>query len=139
MTVLSGTLEFATTSDTDVLDVTSEAAEFVQASQIRDGILVAFTPGATAGITTIEFESGALSDFKRALEAVAPRDQEYEHDQRWGDGNGYSHVRAALIGPSLTVPIRDGRLDLGTWQQIVLCDFDNRPRRRCLTLQVVGI
>ena len=109
MTVLSGTLEFATTSDTDVLDVTSEAAEFVQASQIRDGILVAFTPGATAGITTIEFESGALSDFKRALEAVAPRDQEYEHDQRWGDGNGYSHVRAALIGPSLTVPIRDGR------------------------------
>ncbi len=139
MTVLSGTLEFATTSDTDVLDMTTEAAEFVQTSQIRDGILVVFAPGSTAGITTIEFEPGALSDLRRALEVLAPCDQDYEHNRRWGDGNGHSHIRAALMGPSLTIPVRDGRLDLGTWQQIVLCDFDNRPRRRQVHLQALGV
>jgi len=99
---------------------------------------VVFTPGSTAGITTIEYESGAIADLKRALEIMAPRHGEYEHNLRWGDGNGYSHVRSALIGPSLAVPVRDGRLELGTWQQIVLCDFDNRPRRRRVTLQLVG-
>jgi secondary thiamine-phosphate synthase enzyme len=138
MTFVSGTLQFATTGETDLLDVTNEAEEFVRSSGVRDGILLLFTPGSTAAVTTIEFESGALADLKRALEVVAPRDQDYEHNQRWGDGNGHSHVRAALLGPSLTVPVRDGRVDLGTWQQIVLCDFDNRPRQRHLTLQFVG-
>ena len=138
MTVAVGTLEFATSGDTDVLDVTSEAADFVQASDVEDGMLLLFTPGSTAGLTTIEFEAGAVEDLKRALDLVAPRHQEYEHNQRWGDGNGHSHVRAAMLGPSLTVPVANGRLDLGTWQQIVLCDFDNRPRKRRLTLQVIG-
>jgi secondary thiamine-phosphate synthase enzyme len=138
MTFVSGTLQFATTGETDLLDVTNEAEEFVRSSGVRDGILLLFTPGSTAALTTIEFESGALADLKRAMEVVAPRDQDYEHNQRWGDGNGHSHVRAALLGPSLTVPVRDGRVDLGTWQQIVLCDFDNRPRQRHLTLQFVG-
>lgn len=138
MTVAVGTLEFATSGDTDVLDVTSEAADFVQASDVEDGMLLLFTPGSTAGLTTIEFEAGAVEDLKRALDLVAPRHQEYEHNRRWGDGNGHSHVRAAMLGPSLTIPVANGRLDLGTWQQIVLCDFDNRPRKRRLTLQVIG-
>ncbi len=138
MTVAAATLEFVTTDDTDILDVTQEAAAFVHASEVSDGILVLFTPGSTAGVTTIEFESGAVSDLKRALDLVAPRHEEYEHNRRWGDGNGHSHVRAAMLGPSLTVPVLNGRLDLGTWQQIVLCDFDNRPRRRHLSLQVIG-
>ena len=138
MTVAAATLEFVTTADTDILDVTQEAAAFVHASEVSDGILVLFTPGSTAGVTTIEFESGAVSDLKRALDLVAPRHEEYEHNRRWGDGNGHSHVRAAMLGPSLTVPVLNGRLDLGTWQQIVLCDFDNRPRRRHLSLQVIG-
>ena len=97
-----------------------------------------FVPGSTAGITTIEFESGAVSDFKKALERMAPVDMHYDHDARWGDGNGFSHVRAALLGGSLTVPFIEGRLQLGTWQQIVLCDFDNRSRSREVLVQILG-
>jgi secondary thiamine-phosphate synthase enzyme len=138
MTVVSETREFATTGDTDVIDLTTEASEFLRASGVQNGVLVVFTPGSTAGVTTIEFESGAVSDLKRALDILAPRHEEYEHNRRWGDGNGYSHVRSALMGPSIAIPVREGRLDLGTWQQIVLCDFDNRPRRRCLTLHLLG-
>ena len=138
MTVSSGQCQFSTTAETDVLDLTPKAGEFVATSGVRDGILIVFVPGSTAGVTTIEFESGALEDLKRALELVAPRDQDYEHNLRWGDGNGHSHVRAALMGPSLTIPVRGGRLDLGTWQQIVLCDFDNRPRMRQVHLQALG-
>lgn len=131
--------EFETTGDTDIIDLTDVAQEFVRSAGVQEGLLVVFTPGSTAGITTIEYESGAIADLKRALEAMAPCHGEYEHNLRWGDGNGYSHVRSALIGPSLAVPVRDGHLDLGTWQQIVLCDFDNRPRRRRVTLQLVGV
>jgi len=130
--------EFETTGDTDIIDLTDVAQEFVRSGAVQEGLLVVFTPGSTAGITTIEYESGAIADLKRALEVVAPRHGEYEHNLRWGDGNGYSHVRSALIGPSLAVPVREGRLELGTWQQIVLCDFDNRPRRRRVTLQLIG-
>ncbi len=130
--------EFETTGDTDIIDLTDVAQEFVRSGAVQEGLLVVFTPGSTAGITTIEYESGAIADLKRALEVLAPRHGEYEHNLRWGDGNGYSHVRSALIGPSLAVPVREGRLELGTWQQIVLCDFDNRPRRRQVTLQLVG-
>jgi len=131
--------EFETTGDTDIIDLTGVAQEFVRSGVVQEGLLVVFTPGSTAGITTIEYESGAIADLKRALEVMAPRHGEYEHNLRWDDGNGYSHVRSALIGPSLVVPVRDGRLELGTWQQIVLCDFDNRPRRRRVTLQLVGV
>ena len=136
--VVSWTLEFPTTGGTDVLDVTSEASEFVAANEIRDGILLVFTPGSTAGVTTLEYEPGAVSDLKRVLEFLAPREQEYEHNRRWGDGNGFSHIRSALVGPSLAVPVTEGRLELGTWQQIVLCDFDNRPRTRRMTLKLIG-
>lgn len=131
-------LEYPTTADTDVLDLTSDVSRVLAAAGIADGQLLVFTPGSTAAITTIEFESGAVADFKRLLEELAPRDGEYEHNLRWGDGNGYSHVRAALVGPSLHVPVAAGQLALGTWQQIVLCDFDNRPRRRRVVVQVVG-
>jgi secondary thiamine-phosphate synthase enzyme len=97
-----------------------------------------FVPGSTAGITTIEFENGALSDLKQAIERLVPRTLHYNHDARWGDGKGFAHVRAALVGPSLTVPVVGGRMQLGTWQQIILIDFDNRPREREVVAQVVG-
>ena len=138
MSIHRATVEFATSGDMDVIDLSHEVAAFLAESDVNDGVLLLFTPGSTAGITTIEYESGCLSDLRRAMEQLAPRNAEYEHNLRWGDGNGYSHVRAALLGPSLSVPIRDGRPDTGTWQQIVLCDFDNRPRRRKVTLQAMG-
>ena len=98
-----------------------------------------FIPGSTAALTTIEYESGVINDLKKAIEKLAPSDIYYEHDERWGDGNGYSHVRAALIGPSLNIPVSEGRMLLGTWQQIVLLDFDNRPRRRRVLFQIIGV
>ncbi|HEX7182420.1 MAG TPA: secondary thiamine-phosphate synthase enzyme YjbQ [Thermoanaerobaculia bacterium] len=137
-TLAHGTLEYHTTADTDVVDITPDVADFIAESGIEDGLLVIFIPGSTASVTTIEYESGAVADLKRAVERLAPRDEHYEHNLRWGDGNGFSHVRAALLGPSLTVPIQGGQLELGTWQQIVLCDFDNRPRRRKVLLRLLG-
>ena len=138
MRLRTASIEIATTAGTDVLDLTDDVVVFVSRSGIAEGVLVIFTPGSTAGITTIEYESGAVADFKRALNRVAPESGEYEHDLRWGDGNGYSHVRSALVGPSLCVPVVGGRPELGTWQQIVLCDFDNRPRQRRIRLHVMG-
>ena len=132
------TVEIPTTADTDIVDLTPEVRSFVQESGVDCGWLLVFVPGSTGAITTIEYESGCLADLQRAFEQLAPRDGEYAHNLRWGDGNGYSHLRAALIGPSLTVPIEAGDLLLGTWQQIVLCDFDNRPRRRRVLLQIAG-
>jgi secondary thiamine-phosphate synthase enzyme len=138
VTVVSRTLEYETTSGTDVLDLTSDLVEFVTGSGVGDGILVVFSPGSTAGLTTLEFESGAVSDLKRTIEELVPSGREYAHDRRWGDGNGYSHVRSALVGPSVAVPVTGGALELGTWQQVVLCDFDNRPRRRRIRLRLMG-
>ena len=132
------TLERSTTSGTDVLDLTDDVESFVAASGVEDGWVLVFVPGATGAVTTIEFESGAVSDFEDAIERIAPRDMEYRHDLRWGDGNGYSHVRAALLGPSLTLPVEEGRVVHGTWQRIVLCDFDNRPRHRRILVQALG-
>jgi secondary thiamine-phosphate synthase enzyme len=132
-------LTFRTDAETNVLDLTPQVAEIVERSGVAEGQVLVFTPGSTAGITTIEFEPGAVADLKRVFEEIAPADGEYEHNLRWGDGNGYSHVRAALLGPSLTVPVEVGRLVLGTWQQIILCDFDNKPnRRRRVVVQVTG-
>ena len=122
----------------DVFDLTRDVEAFVAGSGVEEGMLLVFTPGSTAGVTTIEYESGAVSDLKRAMEELVPRDAVYRHDERWGDGNGYSHVRSALLGPSLAVPVATGRPVLGTWQQIVLCDFDNRPRLRDVVVQVSG-
>lgn len=130
-------LSIPTTDGTDIVDLTAEVEAFVAASGVSEGLLVVFVPGSTAGVTTIEFESGAVEDLRRAIERLAPRGADYAHDRRWGDGNGYAHVRAALLGPSLAVPVSGGRPLLGTWQQIVLCDFDNRPRRREILLRIV--
>ena len=124
--------------ESDVVDITALAAGAVTRSGLRDGILNVFVPGATAGVTTIEYESGAVQDLRAAIERLAPKTIPYDHDRRWGDGNGYSHVRAALLKPGLAVPFQDGRLLLGTWQQIILIDFDNRPRTRDLIFQIVG-
>jgi secondary thiamine-phosphate synthase enzyme len=131
-------LTVQTTAGTDMIDLTQEAEARVGESGIRDGLMVAFVPGSTAALTTMEYESGALNDLARAIERLAPLEAAYDHDRRWGDGNGYSHVRAALMKPSLCVPVLDGRLALGTWQQIILLDFDNRPRRRRVIIQISG-
>lgn len=138
MKLESTTIEIPTSASTDIEDLTEEIQRFIAASGIRDGWILVFAPGSTAAITTIEYETGALNDLRRALEQIAPTNDEYEHNLRWGDGNGYSHVRAALMGPSLTLPISGGRLVAGTWQQVVLCDFDNRPRQRRIELQALG-
>ncbi len=138
MTVFKAMFECQTTPDTDIHDLTPDVAAAVAESGVQHGQALVFTPGSTAAITTIEYESGAVADLKRAINELAPTGGHYDHDARWGDGNGYSHVRAALLGPSLTVPIVDGELALGTWQQVVLCDFDNRPRNRRIIVQVIG-
>jgi secondary thiamine-phosphate synthase enzyme len=138
MSIVQGSIELQTTADTDVVDLTPDVSDFVAKAGVADGLLVIFIPGSTASVTTIEHETGAVADLKRAVERLAPRDEHYEHNLRWGDGNGFSHVRAALLGPSLTVPVSEGQLELGTWQQIVLCDFDNRPRRRRVLLRLLS-
>ena len=132
----TGTIYVQSSAKTDIIDLTSEVAEIVRNSSVQQGTVFLFTPGSTAGLTTIEFESGAVNDLRRALEKTAPEDVHYEHNERWGDGNGYAHVRAALVGPSLSIPIMDGRMALGTWQQIVVLDFDNRPRERKIIVQI---
>ena len=131
-------LEVKTTAGTDILDLTTSVQEKVQQTGVIAGLLTLFISGSTAALTTIEYESGALHDLKSALERLFPQDLDYAHDRRWGDGNGYAHVRAAFLKPSLSIPIDQGRLQLGTWQQIVLLDFDNRPRQRRIRGQVLG-
>ncbi len=123
----------------DVLDITPQVEQVVSASGVQSGIVLVFTPGSTAGLTTIEYEPGAVSDLKDAIARIAPEGIAYAHDARWGDGNGFSHVRAALLGPSLSLPVRGGALITGTWQQVVLVDFDNRPRSRRVEVQVLGV
>jgi secondary thiamine-phosphate synthase enzyme len=127
-----------TQGETHVLDVTEQVRAAVERSGAREGVVHLFVPGSTAGLTTLEHEPGCVADLKRAFERMAPRDGHYEHNTRWGDGNGFAHVRAALLGPSLAVPLGEGQLLLGTWQQVVLVDFDNRPRERRLWVTVVG-
>jgi secondary thiamine-phosphate synthase enzyme len=138
MTISSHQLEFSTQGNAQMQDITDAVQEIVRSSGLVNGIVTVFCPGSTHGLTTIEFERGALSDLRRLFDEIAPPDREYLHNQRWGDGNGHSHVRAALLGPSLTVPFVEGQLTLGTWQQIIHVDFDNRPRRRTLAVQVMG-
>ena len=138
MTVITKTAEVRTTGATDIVDITRLAAEHLTESGIRHGVMVLFIPGSTGALTTIEYENGVIQDLADAIERLAPRDLKYAHDRRWGDGNGYAHVRAALVGPSLQIPVVSGRLCLGTWQQVVLLDFDNHPRLRRLIIQVIG-
>ena len=136
--VRSTKIELETRGFTDVLDITPELRRAVGESGIREGIVCVASPGSTAGITTIEFEPGAVADLKAALEKLAPANARYRHNDTWGDGNGFAHLRSALVGASQAFPVRDGAVALGTWQQIVFLDFDNRPRRRKLVVAVVG-
>jgi secondary thiamine-phosphate synthase enzyme len=122
----------------DTHDITDQVAGSIEESRLETGMATVFVPGSTAGVTTIEYEPGAVADLRAAFERMAPQGTRYAHDDRWGDGNGFSHVRAALLGPSLTVPFVAGKLLLGTWQQIILVDFDNRPRQRRVVIQVMG-
>ena len=131
-------ISVSTSSSTDIVDVTEEARHFAESRGIESGLFTAAVAGSTASITTIEFEPGVVEDLKRAIEDLVPSNRQYAHDARWGDGNGYSHVRAALVKPSLTVPIIDGEIHLGTWQQLVLLDFDNKPRKRKITFSIIG-
>lgn len=139
MNIVHNVISFNTSSETDIIDITSEVEDMVQSSGIENGNLLLFIAGSTASLTTIEYESGVINDLTRAIEKIAPQGIQYEHDRRWGDGNGYSHVRAALLGASLNIPVRESKLLLGTWQQIVLLDFDNRPRKRDVQVQILGV
>ena len=127
-----------TKGNTDVRDITAHVEDIVSRSGIRNGIVNVSGKGSTLGITTIEFEPGAVSDLRRALDSVAPVSEDYAHNARWGDHNGYSHLRSALVGTSKSFPVLNGEVHLGTWQQIILCDFDDRPREREITVTVTG-
>ncbi|MBM4314563.1 MAG: YjbQ family protein [Deltaproteobacteria bacterium] len=131
-------LSFKTSGDTDIIDITAHVSRKVAESGLTEGQVLIFVPGSTAAVTTIEYEIGVVKDLQEAIERLTPSGIPYRHDARWGDGNGYAHVRAALMGPSLTVPLIQGRLGLGTWQQIVLVDFDNVPRDRKVLISVSG-
>lgn len=138
MAVYQKSFRVSTRGHADVIDISAPIERIVAESKIRWGIVNISGKGSTLGITTIEYEPGAVADLKRALEKIAPTDADYAHNARWGDDNGYAHLRSALMGTARSFPLRDGRLELGTWQQVVLCDFDNRPREREITVTIVG-
>ena len=138
MTVYNTSLMLQTEGFADCIDVTGKLEACLRDSGVSNGLLTLMIAGSTAAVTTIEFESGAVSDLKQALERLAPITGTYAHNLRWGDGNGFSHVRAALMKPSLSIPVIDGKLSLGTWQQVVVLDFDNKPRKRTAIVQVMG-
>ena len=122
----------------DIIDITPQVEQQIAETEIHNGTVTLFVSGSTAGISTIEFESGLVADFQSMWERIVPQNIPYDHDRRWGDGNGHSHVRASLLGASLVIPFNDKKLALGTWQQIVLVDFDNRPRSRQVIVQIMG-
>jgi secondary thiamine-phosphate synthase enzyme len=136
--IFSETISLSTKGFSDIIDITDHVATVLRRSRIENGLVTVFCPGSTGAVTTVEYESGVLRDLQKAIEKVVPSDIPYDHDRRWGDGNGFSHVRAALMKPSLTIPLIKGRLTLGTWQQIVFIDFDNRRRERNILVQVMG-
>tara|TARA_B100000242_G_C42902500_1_gene418574 strand:+ start:386 stop:793 length:408 start_codon:yes stop_codon:yes gene_type:complete len=129
-------IKFETKGFNDIVDITKEATDF--ASEFTEGLLNVFVQGSTLSVTTIEYEEGVIEDLKNAISRIAPEDIEYIHNLKWGDGNGFSHVRSAILGPSISIPINEGLLRLGTWQQIVVIDFDNRPRSRKAFLSIVN-
>lgn len=138
MSVITKTITASSIGENDMIDITHQIDESVKASGLQDGIVTIFVSGSTAAVTTIEYEPGLKKDFPKMLDRIAPREIEYEHDNTWHDGNGHSHVRASLIGPSLTIPFKNKGLMLGTWQQIVLLEMDTRPRKRKIVLQLIG-
>lgn len=138
MGVGTGSISLRTNAKDDIIDITSKVQEIVSRSNVKNGLACVFVVGSTAAVTTVEHEPGLVADMKDAMERLYPKDVVYEHHLRWGDGNGHSHIRASFVGPSLTVPVVGGSLQLGTWQQIVFMEFDNKPRTREITVQVVG-
>lgn len=138
MSVSTKSFTIKTKGDTDILDITAQVNKALKETQMRNGILTAFVPGSTAGITTTEYEPGLLQDLPATFEKLVPRTAEYKHNLTWGDGNGHAHVRAALLKSFFTVPFVDGEMILGTWQQIILVDFDNRRREREIVVQIIG-
>ena len=131
-------IQIKTKGETDIIDITSKVENEIVQSNLNNGVITIFTPSSTSGVTTIEYEQGCLKDLKRFFEETISSSREYEHNFRWGDGNGHSHIRASLLGPSVTVPVINGKMALGTWQQIIFVDFDIRARGRRLILQMVG-
>lgn len=127
-----------TQGNTEILDITQQVSECIQSSAISSGLVTIFCPSSTSGVTTIEYEPGVLQDLKNIFNDISPQDYNYLHNEAWHDGNGHSHVRAALLKASITIPLVDGRMTLGTWQQIVYIDFDTRPRKREIIVQILG-
>lgn len=138
MPVITKKIQIESKSENDILDITERVSQAVRESKIENGVVIVFVVGSTAAITTMEYEPGLRKDFPEMLSRLVPREIEYSHDNTWHDGNGHSHVKASLIGPSLTIPIIERHLTLGTWQQIVLVEMDTRPRERKIILQVIG-
>jgi secondary thiamine-phosphate synthase enzyme len=138
MTVTTLSISLSTQGNAEMRDITDQIAKNILQSGLKNGIVTVFCPSSTSALTTIEYESGALNDLRRLFEEIIPTNREYAHNERWHDGNGHSHVRAALLGSSLTIPFVDGQLTLGTWQQVIYVDFDNRPRQRKLIVQLIG-
>lgn len=138
MEIVTEQLTISTQGNSEVVDITDRVAKFVSSKKIREGQVTVFVAGSTASVTTTEFEPGLRQDLPALFERLAPEKSRYHHDETWHDGNGHSHVRATLLGPSIIVPFSKGKLLLGTWQQIVLIDFDNRPRERSVVLQLIG-
>jgi len=138
MVVHTTTVKIQTSGHGHTIDLTSTAQQWLQQVNVAQGQVTLFVPGSTAAITTIEYEPGALRDLEEALERLAPSNREYHHDRRWGDGNGFSHLRAAVLGPSITIPVAEGKMLLGTWQQLVLVECDVRDRRRSIIMSFVG-
>ncbi len=138
MTVITKTIQVKTKGEDDIIDITDQTSKGIEGSKMKNGVVTIFVSGSTAALTTIEYEPGLLSDFPKMLERVAPKNIDYGHEKLWHDGNGHSHVRASLVGPSLTVPFCNGQMMLGTRQQIVLVELDTRSRDRSLVLQIIG-
>jgi secondary thiamine-phosphate synthase enzyme len=138
MSVITKTIQVKTKGEDDIIDITDQTSKGIEGSKMKNGVVTIFVSGSTAALTTIEYEPGLLSDFPKMLERVAPKDIDYGHEKLWHDGNGHSHIRASLVGPSLTVPFCNGQMMLGTWQQIVLVELDTRSRDRSLVLQIIG-
>lgn len=138
MTVVTKDITLKSKGNCDLIDITSQVADDVEKSGVSSGIVTLFVVGSTAALTTIEYEPNLLSDFENMWDRVAPRNIPYRHDSTWGDGNGHSHVRASMLGASLVIPFVNKKLKLGTWQQIILVDFDNRPRSRRIAIQILG-
>jgi secondary thiamine-phosphate synthase enzyme len=138
LAVHTGNIRFSTRGEIEVLDITSDVSNIVNNSGMKEGIVCVFVPGATGAITTIEYEDGLVFDIKSAFSRLFPKDMEYKHELRWHDGNGHSHIRASFLGPSISIPFKDGKLVLGTWQQIIFIEFDNKSHNRNLMVQVVG-